>query len=310
MYLAFDMGGAAVKYAALDRSGNILYKNKFPSPKDSLDDLIHQMFAIVEELDGKEGLKCRGISMCCPGVVDSYQGIVYWGGNLPYLHQANLKKIFMERFNLPVSVENDGKAGALAELWRGAIHDVRDAVVLVLGSAIGGGIIINNQLHRGAHYSAGEVSYMVGDPTDTPDVYLRQGFDASAPKMIRSIARLNGLAEDTDGQIVFDYIKPENKESWQVFTTYCRKIARMIVSLQYIIDPEKFVICGGISAQVLVRDQIYNEIKQMYEANKEYSMLPVIVQSSLNNDANLYGTLYHFIEEHLEDDYRAILDQK
>ncbi|MDK6234330.1 ROK family protein, partial [Aerococcus sanguinicola] len=310
MYLAFDMGGSAVKYAALDRSGNILYKNKFPSPKDSLDDLIHQMFAIVEELDGKEGLKCRGISMCCPGVVDSYQGIVYWGGNLPYLHQANLKKIFMERFNLPVSVENDGKAGALAELWRGAIHDVRDAVVLVLGSAIGGGIIINNQLHRGAHYSAGEVSYMVGDPTDTPDVYLRQGFDASAPKMIRSIARLNGLAEDTDGQIVFDYIKPENKESWQVFTTYCRKIARMIVSLQYIIDPEKFVICGGISAQVLVRDQIYNEIKQMYEANKEYSMLPVIVQSSLNNDANLYGTLYHFIEEHLEDDYRAILDQK
>lgn len=126
------------------------------------------------------------------------------------------------------------------------------------------------------------------------------GFDACAPKMINDIAEANGLSPDTDGRIVFEYIKKENAASWSIFTEYCHKIAKMIVSLQYILDPERFIICGGISAQSLVCEQIMKEVEQIYKKNPMYLLMPVIENSTLNNDANLYGALYHFFEEYIE----------
>lgn len=297
MYMVFDIGGTFVKYAILDRSGNIFIQGKFPTPQQSLDELLLEMFSTLERYEEYE---VKGISICCPGVVDSYQGVVYYGGCLTYLHEVNLKQKFIEKFKLPVSIENDGKAAALAELWRGGVNQSKHAVILVLGSAIGGGIVIDGKLHRGQHFSAGEVSYMVGDPTDQPGIFKMCGFDACAPKMISDIAEANGLSPDTDGRIVFEYIKKENAASWSIFTEYCRKIAKMIVSLQYILDPERFIICGGISAQPLVCEQIMKEVEQIYKKNPMYLLMPVVENSTLNNDANLYGALYHFFEEYIE----------
>ncbi|WP_086348005.1 ROK family protein [Candidatus Enterococcus clewellii] len=309
MYMVFDIGGTFVKYAILDKSGNIFIQGKFPTPPSSLNDLLVEMYTIIERYEEYE---VRGISICCPGVVDSYQGVVYYGGCLTYLHEVNLKQKFIEKFNVPVSIENDGKAAALAELWRGGVNESKHAVIMVLGSAIGGGIVIDGKLHRGKHFSAGEVSYMVGDPTKEPGVYKMCGFDACAPKMIGQIAEVNGLSADTDGRVVFEYIHAENRESWKIFTAYCHKIARMIISLQYILDPERFIICGGVSAQPLVRNQIMNEVKKIYKENPMYLLMPVIENSKLNNDANLYGALYHFFEEYIEkadeyEEHNAIL---
>lgn len=210
MYMVFDIGGTFVKYAILDRSGNIFIQGKFPTPQQSLDELLLEMFSTIERYEEYE---VKGISICCPGVVDSYQGVVYYGGCLTYLHEVNLKQKFIEKFKLPVSIENDGKAAALAELWRGGVNQSKHAVILVLGSAIGGGIVIDGKLHRGQHFSAGEVSYMVGDPIDQPGIFKMCGFDACAPKMINDIAEANGLSPDTDGRIVFEYIKKENAAS-------------------------------------------------------------------------------------------------
>jgi predicted NBD/HSP70 family sugar kinase len=264
--MVFDIGGTFVKYAILDRSGNIFIQGKFPTPQQSLDELLLEMFSTIERYEEYE---VKGISICCPGVVDSYQGVVYYGGCLTYLHEVNLKQKFIEKFKLPVSIEN-------------------------------GGIVIDGKLHRGQHFSAGEVSYMVGDPTDQPGIFKMCGFDACAPKMINDIAEANGLSPDTDGRIVFEYIKKENAASWSIFTEYCHKIAKMIVSLQYILDPERFIICGGISTQSLVCEQIMKEVEQIYKKNPMYLLMPVIENSTLNNDANLYGALYHFFEEYIE----------
>lgn len=304
MYMVFDIGGTFVKYALLNESGNIHSKGRFATPKDSLNQLLKKMYSVVEEFRSQN---LRGISICCPGVVDSYQGIVYYGGCLNYLHEENIKEKFIKKFHLPVSIENDGKAAALAELWRGGVDNSKHAVIMVLGSAIGGGIVIDGKLHRGQHFSAGEISYMVGDPIPCDDTYKMCGFDASAPRMVSDIAQINGLPEDTDGRIVFQHIKEENPASWNIFREYCKKIAKMIVSLQYIIDPERFIICGGISSQLIVRQQIMNEIREMYAKNQQYLLLPVVENSNLNNDANLYGALYHFFEEYVEqiEDYTS-----
>ena len=303
MYMIFDIGGSFVKYAVMDRSGNIYIKDKFPTPKTSYQELLAKMTDVIANY---QEYTFRGISICCPGVVDSDQGIVYYGGCLTYLHEQNLKRDIYDCCQIPVAIENDGKAAALAELWRGAVDKIDHGVILVLGSAIGGGIVINGKLHRGKNYSAGEVSYMVGDTTEQEAVYKMCGFDASAPKMVADVAVANGLKADADGRIVFQHIKPENSMSWGIFCDYCHKIARMIVSLQYILDPEVFVICGGISAQTIVRDQIMQEVEKMYQANPMYLLMPKVENSILNNDANLYGALYHFIEEYIEKQEEAV----
>ena len=298
-YIVFDIGGTFVKYSFMERSGNIIFKGKFRSPTNSLENLISKMSKIIDSVS-KEQL--QGISICCPGVVDSDKGIVYYGGCLEYLHKVNFKKIFKNEYDISVSIENDGKAAALAELWRGAIKNTKEAVVLVLGSAIGGGLIINGQLHRGHHYSAGEVSYMVGNSIEEKDVCLRAGFDASASKMVKDVAVANNLSPKTDGEIVFEYINKDNEKSWKIFTDFCRKVAKIIISLQYIVDPQKFVIGGGISNQPIVCQQIKNIVNKMYDCNPQYSLVPKIVNSKLNDNANLYGAFYHFIEEYIENE--------
>lgn len=73
MYMVFDIGGTFVKYAILDRSGNIFIQGKFPTPQQSLDELLLEMFSTIERYEEYE---VKGISICCPGVVDSYQGVV------------------------------------------------------------------------------------------------------------------------------------------------------------------------------------------------------------------------------------------
>lgn len=106
MYMVFDIGGTFVKYAILDRSGNIFIQGKFPTPQQSLDELLLEMFSTIERYEEYE---VKGISICCPGVVDSYQGVVYYGGCLTYLHEVNLKQKFIEKFKLPVSIETTAK---------------------------------------------------------------------------------------------------------------------------------------------------------------------------------------------------------
>lgn len=297
MFAVFDIGATFVKYACMNQANEILEMGKFRTPYNSLEELLDEMFRVINNY---EKYQLKGISICCPGTVDIAKGVVYFGGWLSYLHEVNLKEVFYQKYKVPVSVENDGKAAALAEIWNGKKDSLKHAVVLVLGSAVGGGIIINGKLHRGHTYSAGEVSFMIGDSHDEYGRYKRWGYDASASKMVEDVAVANNLDSKTDGEIVFQYITKDNKESWEIFSVFCRKIGRMIISLQHILDPQKFIVCGGICAQPIVCETILNEIKEIYRKNPEYTMLPIIENSKLGSDANLHGALYHFFEEYEE----------
>ena len=91
-------------------------------------------------------------------------GRLYAGG--AYLHLLEGKSIFevlKDRCPLPMTIENDGKAAALAEAWKGNLKDCRDGVAIVLGTGIGGGLIKDGKIHRGKHFGAGEFSAIVTD---------------------------------------------------------------------------------------------------------------------------------------------------
>ena len=160
MYLVFDVGGTFIKYALMDKDGEIGETDKFPTQLDNtcgLELLVNSIFEIYTKYKAKN---IEGIAMSLPGLIDVQNGFVHNGGALKFLVGVPLGRLVSEKCdNIPVALENDGKCAALCESWKGNASDVRDAYVLVLGTGVGGGMIINHHVHHGNSLIAGEVSY-------------------------------------------------------------------------------------------------------------------------------------------------------
>ncbi|MCM3214032.1 ROK family protein [Niallia taxi] len=291
MYLVMDMGGTFIKYALLNSAGTIINKNKKPTVKTNLPDFKEALFSIIEE---HNLTSIKGIAISCPGTVDVNSGVIYYGGSFPFLHEVNLADMIQSKYNIETTVENDGKCAALAELWLGSIKGKKDAVVLVLGSGVGGGVILDGKLHRGVNLSAGEISYVMSnlDPNTKETSFM--GTLGSGALMVRSIAEGKQLEDLTDGEAVFNYINNGDVEAMKIFDEFCIHVAGQILNLQYILDPEIFAIGGGVSAQKILLERIKWAVEEIKQANPMHMANPNIVACHFRNDANLYGALYHF----------------
>lgn len=155
-YLVIDVGGTAIKYACMNENAEFLERGEIPTPIDSLDSYLAALGTIIHRYDHN----VEGIAMCVPGIIDSVQGVCITGGNLRYVKDLPLATLLEERYGLRVSLENDARCAALAELWRGSLKNCADGVVIVLGSAVGGALVKNGSIHKGSHFSAGEISFI------------------------------------------------------------------------------------------------------------------------------------------------------
>ncbi|CAM5730227.1 putative Glucokinase [Streptomyces afghaniensis 772] [Streptomyces afghaniensis] len=291
MYLVIDIGGTFVKYALMNSAAQIIKKAKMTTPKTNLIDFENVLFTLIEEHDLSA---IKGIAISCPGTIDTDTGIVYYGGSFPFLHEVNLKRRIEEKYGIKVSIENDAKCAALAELWLGSVKDYKDSVVLVLGSGVGGGIIIDGKVHRGVHLSAGEISYVMNGLNLQTKEATYFGLICSAVEMVKRIAAIKKIEDITDGVAVFNYINNKDPEAAAIFDEYCLHLATQILNLSYILDPEVVAIGGGISAQPVLLQRIKWAIEEIKKMNPFHMATPKVVACKFQNDANLYGALYQF----------------
>lgn len=289
-YLAFDVGGTNLKYALLNNSGEIIEKDKTSTPTDNINNFMAKIYEIADKYVGK----FEGIAICAPGKVDVQKGIVYFGGALPFLDQTNFKELLENRYHIPVGVENDGKAAGLAELWLGELKGIDNGMAVVLGTGIGGGLILNGKLVRGSHFQADELSFMHTDSS-------KYGFESfvcdkgSAVSMVKKVNQAVGNQDVKDGLVAFDAIKEQNPAAVKIFKRMCREIAVLITNIQAVADLDKIVIGGGISAQPIVVEEInrqYDQLVDEVEFVKKMLTKPEIVRARFMNDANIYGALY------------------
>ncbi|APH15355.1 ROK family protein [Clostridium sporogenes] len=291
-YLSIDIGGTFIKYGVLDHSGNIISKNKKRTSRN-IDDLLFDLSEIVE----KQSKHISGIGISAPGKVDTREGVIYGGGNLTFLDNCPIVSILQDKYKIPIAVENDGKSAALAEMWLGNLQDVDDGAAIILGTGIGGGIVLNKKLRKGKHYSAGEISFMINKSEEKSDLKFH-GFNASAVRMVKTIGEYLGLSDPLDGEAVFKSIISGNDFANQVFINYCDSIAELINNIQCILELEKYVIGGGISTNKILIEEIENSFNRlrMREPLLQKSIhSPIIKATKFNNDANLYGALYNLL---------------
>ena len=288
--LVLDIGGSAIKYAVMDHKAEIFQKGEVPTPLDKIESLMDAIKGIYEGVQDE----VNGIAISMPGNIDSSTGHIYSPGALLYNANINIIDKIQEYIDLPVSVENDGKSAALAEVWKGNLTDCSDGVVMILGTGIGGGIIKNRRVHKGVHFFAGEFSYIMNDVNNLNfnNVFALKGSTAALVKEAAAVKKVD--SQSINGHDVFKWINDNDSDVLQVFEKFTMNLAMQIYNLQCILDPEKVLIGGGISKQPILVKKIRENLEKIYETIPFDIPHAVVDTCKYFNDSNLIGALYNY----------------
>lgn len=295
MYLVFDIGGTFVKYGLITLKGEIVHKNKIPTQnKEGIEIFIDSLVEVYHEM--KKEYKIEGIAISTPGAVDVEKGIVYNGGSLPFLHEQCLRDLISSKCDgLNVAVENDGKCAGLAEAWIGSAADVKDAVVVAFGTGIAGAVIKDKKVHRGNRLIAGEVSFLMTD-FDRRHQPKMWALEHSAISLGRKLSLAKGKPEDTyTGEMFFEALENGDHDADEILKDFAYATACQLYNFQLFFDPDVICIGGGISEQPRLLEEIHHQIDviwdQIYHIGK-----PNVVKCKFNNDSNLLGALYNYMQ--------------
>lgn len=287
-YLSIDIGGTNVKYAELNNAGNIIEQGKIKISHDK-EQFLKNIDQIVEKYVKKE---IKGIAFCAPGKIAHTK--IHFGGALPFLDGIDFA-VRYKKYDIPVTVINDGKASVLAENWLGSLKDMQNCAAITLGTGVGGGIIVNGKLLNGAHFQAGELSFLQLNMKEPGFDGFAGGY-ASAVQMIRNVNEAIENDDETDGLAAFEAINNGNEKAKKIFDEYCKRIAAIIIDIQAVVDLDAIAIGGGISAQPIVVqgiNQAYDKVLADNELIRKTFTRPKIVEAKFKNGANLYGALYN-----------------
>ena len=310
-YLLIDIGGTFIKYSLADEQARKISGGKVPTPLTNMDDLLAVIEGFAAPLQGQ----FVGCAISMPGRIDTRNGIAHTGGMLSaFMWEQPFAAQVEARLGVPVTIANDGKCAAAAEGWTGALAGVENGLVLVLGTGIGGGIILNGKVLMGAHAAAGEVSGLVSDISKMADddfnltsveryseapLWARM---ASARDLIFEYARrqkhLPTGSPMPTGEEIFAAYNAGEPEAQKALKIFARRVAVGILSLQNVLDVEKVAIGGGISAAEALLPAIQAELDWLFErCTVMPTVKPELVRCRYGNDANLIGALKLFFEQ-------------
>jgi predicted NBD/HSP70 family sugar kinase/DNA-binding transcriptional ArsR family regulator len=256
-----DIGGSNVRVAAADLFGEPLWDLKHATAKDSARAVGVQVLEMVTEvIDRVSATHGRPLALAisAPGVVDRASGrvtslaynVVPEGGFDPL-------EVIRDRFDLPVLVDNNVNLAAVGEKWFGLARGVSTVVFIAIGAGIGMGIIIEDELVRGAHGAAGEIGYLplVGDPFD-PRHRLHGGLEDEIGAT-GIVAAFNERRERSEREVssaheVFELAAAGHPAARAVVEHVASRLGTAIATVCAILDPELVVLGGGIGANPLL----------------------------------------------------------
>ncbi len=249
--IGLDVGGTKTAVVLGDYGGKIHERREFPTrPERGFQATFQQVcecLQTVRDRATQSGREPAAISVSIGGPLDIARGIVRSPPNLPGWDDIPLKSLLEERFGLPVHVEHDGNAGALAEWYFGAARGCQNVIFLTMGTGIGGGLILNGQLYRGTTDLAGEVGHVRIAETG-PTAYGKAGsWEAfcGGAGIIRLAAHLYPRRW-TDEQVTVrelaELANAGDPDAQAVLTEAGRRLGRGLAILLDILNPEIIVI--------------------------------------------------------------------
>lgn len=294
--MVFDVGGTGIKYSVMDEQLNTADAGSILTPGDSQEHFLNTLYEIY--LPHKD--EVDGIALSLPGFIDAEEGVVRGGGapSLAYNVGTPVRSRLAEKCGCRVWIENDGKAAAIAELELGALKGCSNAAVFIIGTGVGGGLIIDGKLVRGRDCTAGEYSFLNTNAEAWNDPSKTMACQCSTTALLGAYRQRKGLPEDApvDGRSFFEAVHAGESEACETLRSFCKYVAVQIYNLTVLLDLEKVAIGGGISQQPILIEtlnEVYEEmILKGHPFGKEtaYALpCPEIVPCRFHNQANQIG---------------------
>jgi len=269
MILGIDLGGTNVSIGLL-KEKKLIKKLSAPSPADkNLQESLDILKNIIKPLVSTD-VEALGIGV--PSVVDVKNGIVYNVTNIPAWKEVPLKDILEKEFKIPVYINNDSNCFALGEKKFGKGTSYNNLVVITLGTGVGAGVIINNELYCGNNTGAGEIGcikYLNGIYED----YCASGF-------FRDFYKTTGKKAAEKAQL-------GDEKSLEIWDIYGKHLGNLIQSTLFAYDPDAVILGGSIS-----KAYKYFE-KSLWENLNEFpypeSIKKLVIKTSQNDDIAILG---------------------
>lgn len=276
-FIGIDLGGTKINVVKINENLEVVKKVKIQRyNSNSLENIINAIESVVESLNSDQ---VYGIGFGVAGFVDFKEGIIHKSVNIPALYEVNIRKIFEEKFKKPVFVDNDAKAGAVAELYVGPYKGTKDFVFITFGTGIGSAIISDGKIVRGFDNLAGEIGHITLDPNGPLCACGKSGcFEtfASGPSIrriyIENISKypksplLESVGFDEskiDTPLIFKFIESdENAKATLKFVAY--KIGLGLSIVVNILNPERIIIGGGLGMSLKM---IFDDIMESFNKN-------------------------------------------
>ncbi|MCM0649880.1 ROK family protein [Clostridium swellfunianum] len=290
--LAFDIGGTAVKIGIINEKGEILESGEMPTFSNEGGEALMQR--ILKTIGEYKNIDRVGISSA--GQVDSEEGkIIFASENLPGWTGMEIKKRIEEAYSIPAVVENDVNAAAIGEAYYGAAADEKSFLCLAYGTGIGGAIIEQGKIYRGAFGSAGEFGHIIthvgGKDCSCGGKGCYETYAATSA-LIRNVKEELGI-EEVDGREIFKLLEEGNEKVEKILQTWIFEIMMGLVNFVHIFNPSLIVLGGGIMVQPYIINHIRENLPRYLMPN--YKDVK-IVRAKLGNNAGILGAAHMVME--------------
>lgn len=297
--IGIDLGGTKILAGLINNSKLVSKPIRISTPKGP-EKIVEALLEIIETI--QKGNLVFGVGIATAGIVDPASGQVIGStGNLPGWEGTPIKHIIQGKTALRTLVENDANAAAYGEVHAGGLGHKQCVVMITLGTGIGGGIILDGKLYRGAHFAGGEIGHLkismdnrrrcTCNLWDCWEAYgAGRGLVATCWEMLEGInerqSKLAAVRDSLNVQQIIDAAAAGDMLAKRAVAHYHEHIAVGMSSLCHTLDPDSFVLAGGMSKFVdlallkeLVADRTLPRIAEKLE----------IHSSTLGENAGMIG---------------------
>ena len=240
MLAGIDLGGTQVRVALARSDGQLITSIKTKTATlPTAQSMVDWAAGEIDRHRGRE--KVRSITIAAPGPIDLKRGVLVNPPNLPW-QNVPLAAMMSRATGAKVQLANDADMAGLGEFHHGAGRGVRNMVYITWSTGVGGGLIVDGKLHRGGHGTAGEIGHMIIDPNGPLDNCGQRG-------CLEAFVSGTALARQTGRSAVevFAAAAKGEREALIVVERAARYMGLALISLTNMIDPELFVMGGGVS---------------------------------------------------------------
>lgn len=292
-YLSFDVGGTAIKHALINHEYAVVEKGSFPTAGvTSSAEFIEALGQVYDLYDGR----VAGVAVSTCGELDPATGHVFSGGSLQFNNGTNLIDLLQARCPVPVTVENDANCALLAEVHDGALTGSTNAVVLTIGTGVGGALLLNGRIYHGSHFHAGNASFTLPSLDEEYAMPRLFAFTNGVGGLTASVARRTGRDPATlDGRAVFALVDAGDPDAAAALDEFTDRLARFVYNTQVMLDVEVVALGGGISSQPDFVDAVARKVDALFDGSFIPLPRPRVRACAHFNDANLLGAVYHHL---------------